>query len=77
MYIPRQSTPRDVLLERLREYEGPAGVIILNEVDQFEDRDVPYVLLNLQSISLLLIVNRKEGLMEGHDNRLASRLPGG
>ncbi len=32
--IHRQSTPRDELLDRLRAYDGPRYVVILDEVDQ-------------------------------------------
>ena len=36
--IYRQSTPTDVLLERLHDYEGPPYVVILDEVDQLHDK---------------------------------------
>ena len=31
--IHRQSTPKDVLLDRLKDYTGPSYVVILDEVD--------------------------------------------
>ncbi|ELY62232.1 Cdc6/Cdc18 family protein [Natronolimnohabitans innermongolicus] len=36
--IHRQSTPKDLLLDRLRDYEGPPYVVILDEVDQLRTR---------------------------------------
>lgn len=74
--IHRQSTPRDVLLDRLREYDGPPCAVALDEVDQLEDKGLLYDLLNLRSFSLLLIANREEDLLEGLDDRLSSRLQG-
>lgn len=38
--IYRQSTPTDVLLDRLRDYDGPPYMVILDEVDQIEDKDI-------------------------------------
>lgn len=38
--IHRQSTPTDVLLDRLHDYTGPPYVVILDEVDQIDDTDV-------------------------------------
>ena len=40
--IHRQSTPRDVLLDRLRENDKSPYVVILDEVDQLEDKRVLY-----------------------------------
>lgn len=74
--IHRQSTPRDVLLERLREFDGPPCTVILDEVDQLEDKGLIYDLLNLPQYSLVLIANREEDLLEGVDDRLTSRLQG-
>ncbi|WP_275738016.1 Cdc6/Cdc18 family protein [Halorhabdus sp. SVX81] len=72
--IHRQSTPRDVLFERLRDHEEPPCVVILDEVDQLEDREILYELLGLQSFSLVLIANDVEELLAEVDERLASRL---
>lgn len=36
--IHRQSTPKDELVARLREYDGAPCVVILDEVDQLEDK---------------------------------------
>ncbi|WP_135666983.1 Cdc6/Cdc18 family protein [Halorhabdus rudnickae] len=72
--IHRQSTPRDVLFDRLRDHDGPPCVVILDEVDQLADRTVLYELLGLQSFSLVLIANDVEELLAEVDERLASRL---
>ena len=74
--IHRQSTPRDVLLERLREHEEPPCVVIFDEVDQLEDKRILYDLNRLPQYSLILIVNREEELFVEIDDRLASRLRG-
>jgi len=74
--IHRQSTPRDVLLNRLREYEGSRCVVILDEVDQLEDKGVIYDLNQLPRFSLIQIANDGEKLLAQVDDRLASRLRG-
>jgi orc1/cdc6 family replication initiation protein len=74
--IHRQSTPRDVLLERLREHEEPPCVVVFDEVDQLEDKGILYDLNRLPQYSLILIVNREEELFAGIDDRLESRLHG-
>jgi len=74
--IHRQSTPRDVLLERLQEHDEPPCVVIFDEVDQLEDKGILYDLNRLPQYSLILIVNREEELFAGIDDRLASRLHG-
>jgi orc1/cdc6 family replication initiation protein len=71
--IHRQSTPRDELLERLRDYDGPPYVVILDEVDQLEDKRVLYELYRTQGLTLVLIVNREESLFEPLNDRLTSR----
>jgi orc1/cdc6 family replication initiation protein len=72
--IHRQSTPKDELLERLRQYDGPPYVVVLDEVDQLEDMDVLYDLYTLPNISMVLIANREEELFARIDERLSSRL---
>jgi Cdc6-like AAA superfamily ATPase len=74
--IHRKSTPRDVLLDRLKEHDDEPSVVILDEVDQLDDKDLLYDLINLPRFSLLLIVNQEENLLDGLDDRLASRLGG-
>ncbi|WP_224270863.1 Cdc6/Cdc18 family protein [Haloprofundus salinisoli] len=71
--VHRQSTPRDELLERLRQYDGPQYVVILDEVDQLEDRRVLYDLYRIRNISMVLITNREAELFAQMDERLTSR----
>lgn len=72
--IHRQSTPRDELLDRLRDYDGPPYVVILDEVDQLEDKDVLYDLYRVPNLSVILITNREQDLFGTLDDRLHSRL---
>jgi len=72
--IHRQSTPKDVLLDRLRNYEGPPYIVILDEVDQLEDKSLLYDLYRILSITMILIANNEEGLFASIDDRLNSRL---
>lgn len=74
--IHRQATATDVILDRLGEYDDTHCILILDEVDQLDDEDLLYDLLNLSQFSLLLIANREEDLLDGLDDRLASRLGG-
>ena len=66
--IHRQSTPRDVLLNRLRDHDESPCVVIFDEVDQLEDKGILYELDNLQQFSLILIVNQEEELLAGSTN---------
>ena len=72
--IHRQSTPRDELLDRLRDYDGPPYVVILDEVDQLEDKRVLYELHRTRKLTLVLIANQEAGLFEPLNERLTSRL---
>jgi orc1/cdc6 family replication initiation protein len=72
--IHRQSTPKDELLERLRTYNGPPYVVVLDEVDQLEDPRVLYDLYRTPRLSMVCIANRETDLFAGLDDRLASRL---
>lgn len=74
VYIHRQSTPHDVLLERLREHDGPPCVVTLDEVDQLEDKGLLYELNQMPGFSLILIANDREEFLAKVDERLASRL---
>ncbi|WP_135828936.1 Cdc6/Cdc18 family protein [Halorussus halobius] len=74
--IHRQSTPRDELYERLRNYDGPPCVVILDEADQLEDKSLLYHLHELPQFSMLLIANRERELFASADERLTSRLTG-
>ncbi len=72
--IHRQSTPKDELLERLREYDGPPYIVILDEVDQLQDKSLLYDLYRIPHITMVLIANREEDVFNTLDNRLNSRL---
>jgi len=72
--VHRQSTPKDELLERLRDYDGPPYVVILDEVDQLEDKRVLYELYRTQSLTMVLIANQENELFEPLNARLTSRL---
>jgi orc1/cdc6 family replication initiation protein len=72
--IHRQSTPTDELLERVRDYDGPPYVVILDEVDQLEDKRVLYDLYRISNLTMILIANREEDLFSALDDRVRSRL---
>ena len=71
--VHRQSTPTDELLDRIRRYDGPGYVVVLDEVDQLEDKSVLYDLYRARKISLVLIANREADLFAQFDDRLTSR----
>ncbi|MDS0301188.1 orc1/cdc6 family replication initiation protein [Halogeometricum sp. S1BR25-6] len=71
--IHRRSTPKDELLDRLCNYDGPHYVIILDEVDQLEDKSVLYDLYQMRGLTAILITNREEDLFSHLDDRLTSR----
>lgn len=71
--IHRQSTPTDILLERLRDYDGPPYVVILDEVDQLHDKDLLYELYRLRRLSMVLIANDDEEFFAELSNRVTSR----
>ncbi|WP_433629603.1 Cdc6/Cdc18 family protein [Halomicrococcus sp. NG-SE-24] len=72
--IHRQSTPKDVLLERLRDAGDTPYVVILDEVDQLEDKSLLYDLYRIPHLTMILIANNEEGLFTSMDERLNSRL---
>ena len=71
--IHRQSTPRDLLLDRLREYNDAPYVVILDEVDQLQDKDLLYDLCRMRDLTLILIANREEELFSPLDDRVTVR----
>jgi len=75
--IHRRSTPMDELLHRVNEYDGPPYVVVLDEVDQLEDKEVLYDLYMVPNISIVLIANKEEELFAQLEDRLTSRLHGG
>jgi orc1/cdc6 family replication initiation protein len=72
--IHRQSTPRDVLVDRLDEYTGGPYVVVLDEVDQLEDKDVLYDLYRIPAITMILIANNEDEVFAEFDERIRSRL---
>lgn len=72
--IHRQSTPRDVLMDRLVEYDEPPFVVILDEVDQLDELGVLYDLSRIPAISLILIANNEHDVFGRLDERVRSRL---
>jgi orc1/cdc6 family replication initiation protein len=72
--IHRQSTPTDVLLDRLRAADDTQYVVILDEVDQLEDKSLLYDLYRIPHITMILIANDEEDLFASIDQRLNSRL---
>ena len=72
--VHRRSTPTDELLQRLREYDGPQYVVILDEVDQLEEKDLLYDFNRIRNLTMILIANREEDVFGTFDDRLRSRL---
>jgi len=72
--IHRRSTPTDELLQRLRDYDGPQYVVILDEVDQLEDKELLYDFHRIRNLTMILIANREEDVFSEFDSRLNSRL---
>jgi orc1/cdc6 family replication initiation protein len=72
--IHRQSTPKDELLERLRDHDGPPYVVVLDEADQLDDTGVLYDLYRLPGLTMVLIANDETELFSRFDDRLVSRL---
>jgi len=71
--IHRQSTPTDVLMDRILNYEGPRYIVILDEVDQLENKDVLYELVRAP-LELVMISNEERELFAELGERLTSRL---
>lgn len=72
--VHRQSTPKDELLERIRAYDGPQYVVVLDEVDQLEDKKLLYDLYRTPTVSMVLVTNSERDLFGDLDDRLVSRL---
>ena len=72
--IHRQSTPHDVLIDRIQQYDGPRTVVILDEADQLEAPDVIYDLHSLDQFAVICIANKEEELLARVDERLVSRI---
>lgn len=74
--IHRQSTPKDELLERLRQYDGSPCVVILDEADQLEDKRILYHLHTLSQFPIILIANEETEIFARTDDRVRSRFVG-
>lgn len=72
--VHRQSTPTAALLERLKDYDEAPYVVILDEVDQLDDKNLLYELLRIQNIELVFIANEERELFANLGERLRSRL---
>ena len=72
--IHRQSTPIDVLLDRLRAFSDGPYVVVLDEVDQLRDKHALYDLYRIPSLSLVLVTNDREAILDDVDERVQSRL---
>ncbi len=72
-YDIHRSTPHDEMLQRLEDLEDPY-VVVLDEVDQLENRDVLRELYGIPQITTVLIANRTEDVLRTLDERLQSRL---
>lgn len=72
--IHRQSTPKDEMVERLREYDGAPYVVILDEADQLQDKSLLYDLYRVSNLTMVLVTNREEDVFSDLDDRLNSRL---
>jgi orc1/cdc6 family replication initiation protein len=73
VYDIHRSTPHDEMLERLESLETPY-IVILDEVDQLENKDVLRELYSIPQITMVLIANREEDVLGRVDERLQSRL---
>ena len=71
--VHRQSTPRDELLDRLRDGLDDPYVVVLDEVDQLEEKDVLYDLWRVSGLSMVLIVNSEDELFAELETRVSSR----
>ena len=72
--VHRQSTPRDELLDRLRDALDDPYVLVLDEVDQLEEMDVLYDLNRTSGLSLVLIANSEEDVFKQLGERVTSRV---
>ena len=72
--VHRQSTPLDVLVDRLNEYDGPTYIVILDEVDQLENKGILYDLHRIPNITMLMIANKEHEVFAELDERVRSRL---
>lgn len=72
--VHRQSTPTDLVLDRLRNRDETPYVAVLDEVDQLSDKGVLYDLNRMPRLELVLVANSDQDLLVQVDDRLTSRL---
>jgi len=72
--VHRQSTPRDELVDRLRDGLDDPYVAVLDEVDQLSEKEVLYDLHRVRGLSVVLIANAEEELFSVLEGRVASRI---
>jgi len=72
--IHRQSTPQDELYRRLRDGIECPYIVVLDEVDQLEDKSLLYELDRIQQLYMIFISNREEDIFGEIDERTRSRL---
>lgn len=72
-YDIHRSTPHDEMLERLENLDTPY-IVVMDEVDQLENKDVLRELYAIPHITMVLIANREEDVFATLDERLQSRL---
>lgn len=68
-----RNTPQDEMLHRLEGLESPY-VVILDEADQLEDKDLLRELWSIPQLTLILIANREQDVLGPLDERVRSRL---
>lgn len=72
--IHRKSTPHDELIDRLKDNINTHYVVILDEVDQLQDKKLLYDLYRIPDLTMILIANREEDVFGQLDQRVISRL---
>ena len=72
-YDIHRSTPHDEMLQRLETLDTPY-IVVMDEVDQLEDKDVLRELYAIPNITMVLIANREEDVVATLDERIQSRL---
>ncbi|WP_336003387.1 Cdc6/Cdc18 family protein [Halorientalis halophila] len=72
-YDVHRSTPLDEMVSRIEAVDSPY-LLVLDEVDQLEDKGVLRKLYPMPHITMVLIANRKREVTASLDERLQSRL---
>lgn len=72
-YDIHRTSPQDQMIARLEEIDTPY-IVILDEVDQLEDKSVLREVYSIPRITMVLIANREEDIFATVDERIRSRL---